>query len=108
MIGWPDPQFATHEVGMLAYAALNVEAFLHERIGDAALGLDFLKSELAEAEETIDQLLREHAARLDVGDDFFLQRIKPRIGRGRAGEGWIAASLAAPRRAGQAPLAPAM
>jgi hypothetical protein len=62
-------------------AALNVEALLHEGIGDPALGLDFLKSEFAEAEQTIDQLLREHAARLDVGDDVFLQRVKPRIGR---------------------------
>jgi hypothetical protein len=62
-------------------AALNVEAFLHECIGDPVLGLDFLKSELAEAEQTIDQLLREHAARFDVGDNFFLQRVKPRIGR---------------------------
>ena len=53
---------------------LHVESFAHQHVGEVALRLDFLEPQLAIAEQLIDHLLREHAPRFDVGDDFLLQR----------------------------------
>ena len=76
MTGLPDPQVAIHAVGMPADAALDREAVLLEDAGEVLRRLEFLKAELAEAEDLIDHLLRHHAPRLDVGDGFFLQRVE--------------------------------
>src|SRR6476646_703491 len=69
--------------GNIRVAALHVETFAYQRVGDPALRLDFLESQLAVAEQAVDQLLREHSPRFHVTHDFLLQRIQPWIWRCR-------------------------
>ena len=51
--------------------ARDLEPFLRKNAGDVALRLDLLETELAEAEELVDHLLREDTAILDLRDDLF-------------------------------------
>src|SRR5262249_5653518 len=66
-----------------ADATLHTEPVPLENAGDVSRRLELLKAELAVAEDLIDELLREHGARLDVGDDFLLELLEPRVRRGR-------------------------
>ena len=67
--------------GDARHRTLHVESLTHEHVGQMTLGFGFLKPELAVAEELIDQLLGEDAARLHVGHHLFLQRFRLLAGR---------------------------
>src|SRR6185369_1398312 len=83
-------------------AALDREAVLLEDAGQILRRLDFLESELAEAEDLVDHLLRECRQRVDEAHRFGLEaRDALVVGRQCDGEGirtGIAASTAAALR----------
>ena len=70
ILGDPRRRHAVHR-------PLYVEPFADQDIGQPALCLGFLKAQLAETEQGVDELLREGAPRLDLGNDFLLQRLGP-------------------------------
>ena len=59
MTGLPDPQVAVQAVGMPATPRSMREAVLLQDAGEVLRRLDFLKTQLAEAEDLVHHLLRE-------------------------------------------------
>ena len=66
MTGLPDPHVAMKAVGMPGDPRLNGEPVLLQDVDDVPIGLGLLKAELPEAEDRVDHLLRELAARLHI------------------------------------------
>ena len=60
-------------------AAFDLESVLLEDAREIFRGFDLLKAQLAVAEHLVDDLLRELAHRVDVGDGIFLQRVEFRV-----------------------------
>ena len=71
--GLPDPHVAIHAVGIPAMPSLNREAVLFEDAGQVLRRLEFLKAQLAEAEDHVDHLLRGLVELLDTGSRLGLQ-----------------------------------
>ena len=77
--GLPEPHVAMNAVGMPAMPSSTGEPVLLQDVDQVAVRLDFLKPELAEAEDRIDHLLREHLHRLDVLARVSLETLRSRV-----------------------------